>query len=249
MNSRSIVVAAAVLFFSSIAQGAEVRLLASGALKDAYLELLPDFEKLSGHRVTVAWSSTTDIQKRVMAGEVADLVILGDAGTEELLKQGKLVGSTRAIFAKSGIYVAVRSGASIPDIGSVAALTNSVLTARSVAYSEGASGTYLVMMFQRLGIYDQVRLKASVAKANEPVGDKIVRGEAEIGFHQLSELIPVKGIHIVGPLPPELQHITVFSGAIHSEAREPDAGKALIDFLTMPVVGQSFKKHGLDPGQ
>jgi molybdate transport system substrate-binding protein len=249
MNSRSIVVAAAVLFFSSIAQGAEVRLLASGALKDAYLELLPDFEKLSGHRVTVAWSSTTDIQKRVMAGEVADLVILGDAGTEELLKQGKLVGSTRAIFAKSGIYVAVRSGASIPDIGSVAALTNSVLTARSVAYSEGASGTYLVMMFQRLGIYDQVRLKASVAKANEPVGDKIVRGEAEIGFHQLSELIPVKGIHIVGPLPPELQHITVFSGAIHSEAREPDAGKALIDFLTMPAVGQSFKKHGLDPGQ
>src|SRR5690349_17127071 len=186
MNSRSIVVAAAVLFFSSIAQGAEVRLLASGALKDAYLELLPDFEKLSGHRVTVAWSSTTDIRKRVMAGEVADLVILGGAGTEELLKQGKLIGSTRAIFAKSGIFVAVRSGASIPDIGSVAALTNSDLTARSVAYSEGASGTYLVMMFQRLGIYDQVRLKASVAKANEPVGDKIVRGEAEIGFHQLS---------------------------------------------------------------
>jgi len=249
MKSRSIVVAAAVLLLSSVAQGAEVRLLASGALKDAYLELLPDFEKVSGHRVTAAWSSTTDIQKRVMAGEVADLVILGNAGTEELLKQGKLVGNTLALFAKSGIYVAVRSGAPIPDISSVDALTNSVLTARSVAYSEGASGTYLVGMFQRLGIYDQVRPKASIAKANEPVGEKLVRAEADLGFHQLSELIPVKGIQIVGPLPPELQHITVFSGAIHSEAKEPTAGKALIEFLTTPAVAQSFRKHGLDPAQ
>jgi molybdate transport system substrate-binding protein len=249
MKARSIVVAAALLLLSSIAHAAEVKLLASGALKEAYLELLPDFEKVSGHRVTVAWSSSTDIQKRIMAGEVADLIILGNAGTEELLKQGKLVGNTRAIFAKSGIYVAVRSGAAMPNISSVDALTNSVLTARAVAYSEGASGTYLVTMFQRLGIYDQVRTKAVVAKANEPVGDKLVRGEADIGFHQLSELIPVKGIQIVGPLPPDLQHITVFSGAIHSEAKEANAGKALIEFLTAPAAGQSFRKHGLDPGQ
>jgi molybdate transport system substrate-binding protein len=249
MKSRSIVVAAALLLLASIAHAAEVKLLASGALKDAYLELLPEFEKVSGHRVTAAWSSTTDIQKRIIAGEVADLVILGNAGTEELLKQGKLIGRTRAIFAKSGIYVAVRSGTPIPDISSVDALTNSVLTARSVAYSEGASGTYLVGMFQRLGIYDQVRPKASIAKANEPVGEKLVRAEADLGFHQLSELIPVKGIQIVGPLPPELQHITVFSGAIHSEAKEPTAGKALIEFLTTPAVAQSFRKHGLDPAQ
>jgi len=249
MKSGSLAVAAAVLLFASIAQAADVSLLASGALKEAYLEVLPDFEKVSGHKVTAAWSSTTDIQKRVMAGEVADLVILGNAGTEELLKQGKLVGSTRAIFAKSSIYVAVRSGAPLPEIGSVDALTNSVLAARSVAYSGGASGTYLVTMFQKLGIYDQVRPKASIAKANEPVGDKLVRGEADIGFHQLSELIPVKGIQIVGPLPPELQHITVFSGAIHSEAKEPNAGKALIEFLTTPAVAQSFRKHGLDPAQ
>jgi molybdate transport system substrate-binding protein len=249
MRSRSIVVAAAVLLFSSIAHGAEVRLLASGALKDAYLELLPKFEQMSGHKVSAAWSSTTEIQKRIMAGEVADLVILGNAGTEALVKQGKLVASTLALFARSGIYIAVRSGAPVPDISSVDALRNSVLAAQSVAYSEGASGTYLVGMFQRLGIYDQVKLKASIAKANEPVGDKLVRGEADIGFHQLSELIPVKGIQIVGPLPADLQHITVFSGAIHSEAKEPDAGRALTEFLTTPAVGQSFKKHGLDPGR
>jgi molybdate transport system substrate-binding protein len=241
--------AAAILLFSGIAHAAEVRLLASGAVKDAYLELLPEFERVSGHKVSAAWSSTTEIQKRIMAGEVADLVILGNAGTDELIKHGKLVASTLTIFAKSGIYIAVRSGVPVPDISSVDALKNSVLTARSVAYSEGASGTYLVGMFQRLGIYDQVKLKASIAKANEPVGDKLVRGEADIGFHQLSELIPVAGIQIVGPLPPELRHITVFSGAIHSEAKEPDAGKALAAFLTTPAVGQSFKKHGLDPGR
>ena len=249
MTLRSIVAIAAVLLFSGIAHAAEVKLFASGALKEAYLELLPEFEKVSGHKVSVAWSSTTDIQKRTMAGEAADLVILGDAGTQELLKQGKLVGNTLAIFAKSGIYVAVRAGAPAPDISSADALKNAVLAARSVAYSEGASGTYLVGMFQRLGIYDQVKLKASTAKANEPVGDKLVRGEADIGFHQLSELIPVQGIRIVGPLPPELQYITVFSGAIHSAAKEPGAGQALIEFLTAPAAGQSFRNHGLEPGR
>jgi len=103
-------------------------------------------------------------------------------------------------------------------------------------------------MFQKLGIYDEVKSKASIAKANEPVGDKVVQGEAEIGFHQLSELIPVKGIQIVGPLPAELQYVTVFSGALHSGAKEPEAASALIRFLTTPAAGQSIKKHGLDPG-
>jgi molybdate transport system substrate-binding protein len=246
MKSRLIVTTAALLLFPSIAQNAEIKLLASGAVKDAYLELLPQFEKASGHKVTAAWSSTPDIQRRVAAGEGADLVILGNSGTEELIKQGKLVASTRAIFAKSGIGIAVRSGAPKPDISSADALIKSVLAAKSVAYSEGASGTYLVGMFQKLGIYDQVKSKASVAKANEPVGEKVVRGEAEIGFHQISELIPVKGIQIVGPLPAELQYITVFSGGVHSEAKEPGAAKALIEFLTTPAAGKSIKKHGLD---
>jgi molybdate transport system substrate-binding protein len=246
MKLRLIAATAAFLLFPSIAQNAEIKLLASGAVKDAYLELLPKFEKASGHKVTAAWSSSPDIQKRVVAGEVADLVILGNNGTEELIKRGKLVASTRAIFAKSGIGIAVRSGAAKPNIRSVGALIKSVLAAKSVAYSEGASGTYLVGMFQKLGIYDQVKAKAYVAKANEPVGDRVASGEAEIGFHQISELIPVKGIQIVGPLPAPLQYITVFSGGVHTEAKEPDAAKALVKFLTTPAVGKSIKKHGLD---
>ena len=132
MRFRLIAGAAALLLLPGFAQSAEVRLLASGALKDAYLELLPDFEKASGHKVIAAWSSTTDIRSRVAAGEVADLVILGSSGTEDLIKEGKLVASTRATFAKSGIYVAVRADAPRPDIGSAEALKKTLLAAMSV---------------------------------------------------------------------------------------------------------------------
>jgi molybdate transport system substrate-binding protein len=243
-----LIVAAAFLLFPSMAQTSEIKLLASGALKQAYLELLPKFAAESGHEVVPAWSSTTDIQKRVAAGEVADLVILGDSGTQALIKDGKLIASTRAVFAKSGIYIAVGSGAPKPDIGSADGLKQSLLAAKSVGYSEGASGTYLVGMFQKLGIYGQIKSKASIAKANEPVGEKVAQGEAEIGFHQLSELMPVKGIDIVGPLPAELQFITVFSGALHHQAKEPSAAEMLIKFLTAPAAAEGMKKYGLEPG-
>jgi molybdate transport system substrate-binding protein len=247
MRSRWIM-AAILALAPALAHGAEIRLFASGALKEAYLELIPEFEKASGHKVRATWSSTTDIAKRIAAGETHDLVILGDSGTQALIRQGKLAGETRAVFARSGIYVAVRAGAARPDIGSAAALKNAMLAAKSVGYSEGASGTYLVAMFEKLGIYDQVKPKAAIAKANEPVGDKVVAGQAEIGFHQLSELLPVKGIDIIGPLPAELQHLTVFSGALHRDAKEQDAGAALIRFLTAPAAAERIKPHGLKPG-
>ena len=246
MRSPSIVAALLFLLFPSVAQAAEIQLLASGALKEAYLELLPNFEAASGHNVKVTWSNTTDIQKRMAGGEAADLAILGNNGTEALIRDGKLVASTRAAFARSGIYVAVRAGARAPDISSADALKQSVLAAKSVAYSGGASGTYIVTMLQKLGIYDEVSVKASVTKPNEPVGGRVARGDADLGFHQLSELIPVKGIDIVGPLPPELQEITVFSGALHRAAKEADAATALIKFLAAPAAADTLKQHGLD---
>jgi molybdate transport system substrate-binding protein len=246
MTLRS-VLAPVALLCTSVAQSAEIKLFASGALKEAYLELLPDFDKTSGHSVKVVWSNTTDIRKRVGEGEVADLVILGSDGTDGLITDGKLVAVTRTAFAKSGIYVAVRAGAPRPDISSADALKQALLAAKSVAYSGGASGTYIVKMLQKLGIYDEVRSKAAVTKPNEPVGGKLVAGEAEIGFHQLSELLPVKGVDIVGPLPAEVQQITVFSGALHSAAKEPDAATALSKFLTAPRAADIIKKHGLEP--
>lgn len=241
------VVAVALLLFSGAAQSAEVRLFASGALKEAYLDLIPAFEKASGHSVKAAWSNTTDIRKRVGEGEVADLVILGSDGTDALIKDGKLIAGTRTAFARSGIYVAVRAGAARPDIGSAEALKRALVAAKSVAYSGGASGTYIVTMLQKLRIYDEVKSKAAVTKPNEPVGGKLVAGEAEIGFHQLSELLPVKGIDIVGPLPAEVQQITVFSGALHGAAKEPEAATALAKFLTAPAAADLIRKHGLAP--
>jgi len=239
---------AALLIFPQIGHTAEIKLLASGALKEAYLELLPQFEKESGHKVTLALSSTTEIQKQISAGEIHDLVILGSNGTEKLINDGKLVGSTRAVFAKSGISIAVRMGAPKPDVSSAEALKKTLLAAKSVGYSAGASGTYLVGMLQKLGIYDQVKAKAAIAGNNVPVGEKVASGDTEIGFQQLSELMPVKGIDIIAPLPAELQYFTVFSGAIHSAAKEKEAAGALIKFLTAPAAQGALKKFGLEPG-
>ena len=246
MKARLVIAVAAGLLIPSLAHAAEIKLLASTAIKDAYLELIPPFEKATGHKVTAAWSSTPDIQKRIAGGEAADLVILGNSGTEELIKQGKLVAGSRADFAKSGIGVAVRAGAPKPDISSADAVKKSLLAAKSVAYSAGASGIYLVSMFQKLGISDQV--KSKTVKPGEPVGEVVARGDAEIGFQQVSELIPVKGIQYLGPLPAEIQNITVFSGGIHSGAKEADAAAALAKFLTAPDAIPTIKKHGLEPG-
>src|SRR3954454_6299750 len=247
MTLRSVLAAVIFLLFTGAAQSAEIRLFASGALKEAYLELLPNFEKTSGHSVKVVWSNTTDIRKRVGEGEIANLIILGSDGTDTLIKDGKLVASTRMAFARSGIYVAVRAGAPRPDISSADALKQALLVAKSIAYSGGASGTYIVAMLQKLGIYDEIKVKAVVTMPNKPVGGKLVAGEAEIGFHQLSELMPMKGIDIAGPLPTEIQQITVFSGALHSAAKEPDAATALTKFLTAPRAADIIKKHGLEP--
>jgi molybdate transport system substrate-binding protein len=248
VKAKLIIAAVTSLALASSTQAAEIKLLASSAIKETYLELLPLFEKTTGHKVTAAWSSTPDIQKRIAAGEAADLVILGDSGTEELIKQGKLAANSRANFAKSGIAVAVRAGAPKPDISSSEAVKKSVLAAKSVAYSAGASGTYLVSMFEKLGISEQVKTKLATVKPGEPVGDVVARGEAEIGFHQLSELIPVKGIQILGPLPGDIQRVTVFSGGLHSGATETDATTALVKFLTAPSAAPVIKKHGMEPG-
>jgi molybdate transport system substrate-binding protein len=246
MKSRLIIAIAASLLFANLAQAAEIKLLASNGLKEAYLELFSEFEKATGHKVTVEWAGTPDIRKRMAAGEVADIVISAGA-TEDFIKEGKLVAGTEAKLGKSGVGVAVREGAPKPDISSADALKKAVLDAKSVAHSAGASGVYVASMFQKLGISDQVKAKLATVKPGEAVGEVVARGDAEIGFQQIGELLPVKGIQLVGPLPPELQNITVFSGAIHSASKAPDAAAALIKFLTTPAAAEVLKKHGLEP--
>jgi molybdate transport system substrate-binding protein len=251
MKARVIVAMAASLLFSCGAHADEIKLLASAALKAAYLGLLPQFER-PVTRLRRSGSSSLVIQKRIAAGEDADVVIvasiLGDSLAEELTKQGKLLPGSQAVFAKSGIGVAVRAGARQPDISSVDALKTSLLHAKTIAYSAGASGVYIMSMLQKLGIYDQVKAKAVAVKPSEPVGEVVARGDAEIGFHQVSELLPVKGIQYLGPLPAEIQNITVYSGGIHSGTKVEGAAKALVTFLSTPPATLSLKKHGLEPG-
>jgi len=191
------------------------------------------------------------IRKRIEAGEEADVVIvanvLGRSLAEELTKQGKIAGAP-VVFAKSGVGVAVRAGAPEPDISSADALKTSLLQAKTITYSAGASGVYIASMLQKLGIYDQVKAKAVAVKPSEPVGEVVARGDAEIGFHQVSELLPVKGIRYLGPLPADIQNITVYWGGIHSGTKAEDAAKALVAFLSTPSAMQSLGKHGLEPG-
>jgi molybdate transport system substrate-binding protein len=252
MRARLIVAIAASLLLSCSARADEIKLLASAGLKAAYLELLPRFERETGHKVAAEWSSSTVIRTRIEAGEKADIVIvasvLGHSLAEELTNQGKLLAESQMVFAKSGVGVAVRAGATERDISSVDALKTSLLEAKTIAYSAGASGVYIVSMLQKLGIYDQVKSKAVAVKPSEPVGEVVARGDAEIGFHQVSELLPVKGIRYLGPLPAEIQNITVYSGGIHSGTKVEAAAKALVAFLRTPPARQSLGKHGLEPG-
>jgi molybdate transport system substrate-binding protein len=242
------VIIAGTLLVSGIAQAAEIQVLASNATKEAYLELVPQFEQTTGHKVTTTWSGTVDIKKRLAAGETYDVLIMAGPEIDEFIKQGKIVAGSRVDLAKSGVGVAVRAGAPKPDISSADGLKAALLSAKSIGYSQGPSGTYLVGLFQRMGIADAIRDKVKVSKVGQPVGNLIASGEAEIGFQQVSELLPVKGIEFLGPLPGSIQQITTFSGGLFAAAKQPEAAKALVTFLASPAATPVKKKHGLDPG-
>jgi len=220
--------------------------MASLAIKEAYVELVPQFEKQSGHKVVTDWAGMVDIKKRVLAGELVDLVVGSAAAVDELIQARKLAPG-RVDLAKSGVAVAVRAGAARPDIGSGEALKRSLLAAKSIGCSSGPSGVYLAELFKRMGIAEQVKAKISQTPPGTAVGPLIARGEVEIGFQQLSELLPTKGIDIVGPLPAEVQLITVFSAATHAGAKQPEAAKAWTRFLASPAAAPVMRKKGLDP--
>jgi molybdate transport system substrate-binding protein len=239
---------AGTLAFAPAARAQEIAVLSTAAYKEVLHELLPQFEQANKHKVVVRFSSSTDILKRTQAGEHVDVVILASDWLEKLIQSGKIVPGSRVDLAKSGIGVAVRAGAPRPDITSTDAVKRAVLAARSVGYSGGASGTYMVGLFQRLGIAEEVKAKGRQTPPGVAVGELIARGEVELGFHQVSELLPVAGIDILGPLPPELQQVTVFSSGIHVAAKDPAAARALVQFLASPRAIPLIRKGGMEPG-
>jgi len=220
-----------------------MRVLSSLAIKEAYLELQPLFEKKSGLRVDTEWLGMVDIVKRIKAGESADLVIASRKALGELQSLGKVAAVVD--LAKSGVAVAVKKGAKRPDIGSGEAVKRALRGARSIAYSSGPSGVYLVELFQKWGIAGELKPKSTQTPPGTAVGPLVARGEAEIGFQQMSELLPFSaGIDIVGPLPAEIQVITVFSGGVHVAARQADAARAWLAFIAASAA--TLKKHGME---
>jgi molybdate transport system substrate-binding protein len=222
----------------------EIKVMASAAFREAYLELLPKFERTSGHNVTNTWVPSVQMMTRLKGSEATDIVILSAAALDELIDAGII--AERFDLAKSGVGVAVRAGALKPDISSGEALKRAVLAAKSVVYSTGPSGIYLSGLFQRMGIAGQIEAKVRQVQG-EPAGAVVARGEAEIGFQQMSELLPVEGIDVVGPLPPDIQQITVFAAGLHARAKEPAAARALIRFLHAPAAAPIIRKKGMEP--
>ena len=224
----------------------EIKVLSSLATREAYLELVPQFERSSGHKVTTTWAGTTDIMKRMAAGEIYDLVVSSSKSLDDLIKQGEIVAGSPVVLAKCGIGIAVKAGARRPDVGSPEAFKQAVLAAKTVGYSTGPSGVYLAGLFERMGISEAVKAKTRQVPSGMTVGPIIASGEAEIGFQQVSELAHGDGIDYIGPLPAPLQNITVFSAGIPTGAPQPAAAKMLVAFLTTSAAGSVMKKHGLE---
>ena len=252
-NFRSLALGlAGALLLAGSAGAAEVRVMISGGLTAAYKELVPEFERLTGNKVLTAYgpsmgTTANAIPIRLERGEPVDVLIMVGYALGDLVKQGKVVADSRVDLTKSLIGIAVKSGAPKPDISSAEALKRALLEAKSIAYSDSASGVYVsTEMFAKLGIADEMKDKARKIPAT-PVAEIVARGDAEIGFQQISELRPVAGVDIVGPLPSELQKVTVFSAGIATVSKELDAGKALIKFLASPAASAAIIKSGMEP--
>jgi molybdate transport system substrate-binding protein len=244
--------AAAALWLGGTAQAAEVHVMISGGLSAAYNALVPEFEKATGNKVITAYgpsmgTTVNAIPMRLERGEPADVLILVGYALGDLIKQGKARPDSRVDLVNSKIGVAVKAGSPRPDISSADAVKRALLAAKTIAYSDSASGVYVsTEMFDKLGIAAEMKDRARKIPAT-PVAEIVARGEAELGFQQISELKPIAGIDIVGALPDSLQKVTVFSAGIATASKEPEAGRALIKFLGSPAAREAIVNSGLEP--
>ncbi len=244
-------VAAASVCLARAAAADEIKVMTSGGFTAALLDLIPAFERATPHRIVVVTTTVgtgaSSIPNRLQRREPADLIIVAGDSLDEYFRAGTAVAGSRVDLARSSIAMAVRAGTPRPDVGTVEAFKRALLEAKSIAYSASVSGTYLsTELFQRLGIADRV-LPKSRRIEGERVGAVVVRGDAEIGFQQYSELLPIAGLEIITALPPEVQRVTMFSAAIAAGATAPEAARALIAFLASAEAAPAIRKSGLEP--
>ncbi len=239
------------LLATSVAGAAEIKVMISAGFSEAYYHLLPEFEQQTGHKVeTIRGPSMGDrpqaVPNRIARNEPVDVVIINSEPLDRLIADGKLVAASRTELARALIGGVVRSGALKPDISTVEAFKRTLLAVGSIAYSDSGSGAYLsTVLFPRLGIAEQIKAKSKMIPGS--VAQVVARGESDLGFQTMSELLPVKGVDQLGPIPSEIQASQSFSAAISAAANEPAAGLALIKFLASPQAAPAITKSGMVP--
>jgi len=226
---------------------AEIKVIASNAVKESFLELIPRFEKISGHTVNTLWGGTVAITKQVDSGEVVDIVVIPASGIDGLINRGKLAAGSRVDFVKSNIGVAIRPGAPRPDISSGETLKKSLLSAKIIVLSFGPSSFYLLDMFKKMGVADELKPKIKRLAPGLSVGEALARGEGDLGFTQISEFLTIKGVEYIGPLPADVQKTTVFSMGLHINASSAEAAGSLVKFLTSSEAANVVRHTGMEP--
>ena len=249
MKRLALIFAAALAAASAHADN--VKVIASNGVKAALDELAPQFERASGHKVTIEYGLAAVLKRQIEGGEAFDLAILTEAGIADLAKQGKIDGMTRSPVARSGTGFMVKAGATKPDLGSADAVKRAVLAAKSLSWvKEGASGKIFLEAMAKLGIADQVKAKGVLAGEGAEAARKVGAGEAELGVLLVNEIMAQKanGVELAGPLPPELQSFLAFHAGVGAASKSAAAAKALEQFLTAPAAGAVFKAKGQEPG-
>jgi len=216
------------------------------ATKAVLADLANAYEARSRHVIVIESVGGVDAARRVQAGEPFDVVVLASDAIDKLLASEHLVAGSKVDLARSGVAVAVPAGAPRPEIGSEAALRRAVEAASTIGYSTGPSGVALAKLFQRWGIAEQIRDRIVTPPPGVPVGSLVARGDIALGFQQLSELIHVAGIDVLGPLPPELQIVTTFSAGVGARARQPEDARALLAFMASPAATDAKRRQGME---
>jgi molybdate transport system substrate-binding protein len=230
----------------------EIRVMTSGAFTAAHLALMPELARLTGRKILTVTTSIgtgdTSIPNRLKRGEIADVVIVAESALRQIIAEGYVLPDSLRLVARSSIGMAVRAGTPRPDISSAEALKRTLLQAKSIGYSASVSGQYLTTeIYRRLGIADQVLPKSRLVGGGERVGAVVARGELEIGFQQISELLPVPGIAHIMPLPAELQKVSSFAAGVATTSPDPALARQVIDFLASPAAAKAISASGLEP--
>ena len=226
---------------------AQIRIISSMATRQVLAELVAQFQRASAQEVSSESVGGVDAAKRIQAGEAFDVAILAADAIERLTEAGRIVPGSRVDLVRSGVAVAVRAGAPHPDISAEAALKQAVLGARSLGYSTGPSGVQLARLFERWGIADAIKDRIVQASPGVPVGSLVADGKVELGFQQLSELMHLPGIAVLGPLPPSIQIITTFSGGVLVASTQPEAARRMLEFMSSPAAAQAKRDNGMEP--